>query len=68
MAFDSISDFLAMDGYAHFVWPVCFIAVFALVILYVTAKKKTKRLFNDVIKEQSRQQRIKAAEELSETL
>lgn len=68
MAFDSFSDFLAMGGYAMYVWPVVFITLISFLFLYVSSKKRNQTLLKGVIKEQQRQARIEAAKELTETL
>ncbi|MBD8511887.1 heme exporter protein CcmD [Photobacterium sp. WH77] len=68
MHFDSFSDFLAMGGYAGYVWSAYGISALSLLILLWTSIRKSRRLAADIKNRIAREQRIKAAENLENTL
>ncbi|NAW66360.1 MULTISPECIES: heme exporter protein CcmD [Photobacterium] len=68
MHFDSFSDFLAMGGYASYVWAAYGISALSLLILLWSSIRKSRRLAADIKNKIAREQRIKAAENLENTL
>ncbi|MEI8595107.1 MAG: heme exporter protein CcmD [Photobacterium halotolerans] len=68
MHFDSFSDFLAMGGYAGYVWAAYGISALSLLILLWSSISKSRRLAADIKNKIAREQRIKAAENLENTL
>ncbi|WP_120510293.1 heme exporter protein CcmD [Photobacterium salinisoli] len=68
MHFDSFSDFLAMGGYASYVWAAYGISALSLLILLWSSIRKSRRLATDIKNKIAREQRIKAAENLENTL
>ncbi|NAX46806.1 heme exporter protein CcmD [Photobacterium halotolerans] len=68
MHFDSFGDFLAMGGYASYVWAAYGISALSLLILLWSSIRKSRRLAADIKNKIAREQRIKAAENLENTL
>ncbi|KKD01136.1 heme exporter protein CcmD [Photobacterium halotolerans] len=68
MHFDSFSDFLAMGGYASYVWAAYGISALSMLILLWSSIRKSRRLAADIKNKIAREQRIKAAENLENTL
>ncbi|MEL6115287.1 heme exporter protein CcmD [Photobacterium sp. SP02] len=68
MHFDSFSDFLAMGGYAGYVWAAYGISALSLLMLLWSSISKSRRLAADIKNKIAREQRIKAAENLENTL
>lgn len=68
MHFDSMIDFWAMGGYAYYVWTafaITLIALFGVVVSYLLTRKK---LLQEIRKNMAREQRIKKAQEMENTL
>lgn len=68
MHFDSFSDFLAMGGYASYVWAAYGISFGALLWLMVSSLNTKRRLAAEIKNKIAREQRIKDAEKLENTL
>ena len=61
MHFEDFSSFLDMAGYGVYVWLSFGCAALSLMILWFDSFFSKRRLLNQVLKEQARQARIKAA-------
>lgn len=59
MHFDSFGDFLAMGGYAFYVWLSFGVTFFSLFAVYLEQKWRTGKLRTQVILEHERAERIK---------
>ncbi|MDE1221257.1 heme exporter protein CcmD [Vibrio aestuarianus] len=68
MHFDSFSDFLAMGGYAGYVWSAFGITFLSMLILLAVSMKRGKTLLQDVQAKVDRQARIDAAKHMENTL
>ena len=68
MHFESFSDFLAMGGYAAYVWSAYGISFAALLWLLFSSLSRKRRLANEIKNKIAREQRIKAAKKLENTL
>jgi len=68
MHFESLSDFLAMGGYAGYVWSAFGITFFVMIALLVSSVRRHKTLLNEVQAKVERQARIDAAKNLENTL
>ncbi|MFD2180227.1 heme exporter protein CcmD [Veronia pacifica] len=68
MYFDSFSDFLAMGGYAPYVWSAFGITVLAMVGLIMTSALTHRKLLREIKNNLAREQRMKKAKELESTL
>lgn len=68
MHFDSLGDFLAMGGYAGYVWSAFGITFLSMLILLVVSIKRGKTLLQDVQAKVDRQARIDAAKHMENTL
>jgi len=68
MAFDSISEFLAMGGYGFYVWLAYGLSFLALTILVVNSVTKKNKLLKTVQQRLAREQRIKKAQKMENTL
>ncbi|ANP77170.1 heme exporter protein CcmD [Vibrio sp. 10N.222.51.C8] len=68
MYFESLSDFLAMGGYASYVWSAFGITFLAMIILLVVSVRRGKQLLNEVQAKIDRQARIDAAKNMENTL
>jgi heme exporter protein D len=67
MYFDDINSFFDMGGYGLYVWLSFGGAAFSLLVLWLDSLFSKRRLFTQVLSEQARQGRIKAAAEQSAT-
>lgn len=67
MHFDDFSSFLDMGGYGLFVWLSFGAASLSLLTLWLDSFFSKRTLFSQVLSEQARQARIKAAAEQSAT-
>ena len=67
MHFEDISSFLDMGGYALYVWLSFGAAVLSLLVLWLDSFFSKQTLFTQVLSEQARQARIKAAAEQGAT-
>ena len=61
MQFDSLHDFLAMGGYALYVWLSFGVSLLALVWVVLDSASTHKKLLRNAREEQARQSRIAAA-------
>lgn len=68
MYFASFSDFLAMGGYAFYVWLSFGLTLFCLVGIIISTRMKTRSLFNELRSKQARESRRKAARQMENTL
>lgn len=68
MAFSSIDEFLAMGGYAFYVWLAYGVSFLALIILIINTQQKKKKILMAVEQRLLRQQRIKNAQDIEGTL
>ncbi|GAL08764.1 heme exporter protein CcmD [Photobacterium aphoticum] len=68
MHFDSFSDFLAMGGYGPYVWAAYGISFAALLWIMFSSLNTKRRLAADIKNKIAREQRIKDAEKLENTL
>lgn len=68
MHFDSLSDFLAMGGYAGYVWSAFGITFASMMILLWVSVRRGRRLLTEVQAKVDRQARIDAAKNLENTL
>ncbi|WP_038177010.1 heme exporter protein CcmD [Vibrio pacinii] len=68
MYFESLSDFIAMGGYAGYVWSAFGITFGAMLILLWVSVSRGRRLLNEVQAKVDRQARIDAAKNLENTL
>lgn len=68
MYFDSFSDFLAMGGYAPYVWSSFGITFLCLLVLAWLSVKRKNQILRQVRDEIERQQRIEAAKTMEDTL
>ncbi|GLS89434.1 heme exporter protein D [Psychromonas marina] len=68
MAFESISDFIAMGGYGFYVWLSYGLTFLALIILVVNSIAKKNKILKNVEQRLSREQRIKKAQNMEGTL
>ncbi|CAH8202788.1 heme exporter protein CcmD [Vibrio aestuarianus] len=68
MHFDSLGDFLAMGGYAGYVWSAFGITFLSMLILLAVSMKRGKTLLQDVQAKVDRQARIDAAKHMENTL
>ncbi|MEZ8029514.1 heme exporter protein CcmD [Enterovibrio norvegicus] len=68
MHFTSFSAFLDMGGYAVYVWSSFGITFGALLWLVISAHLTRRKLFNDIKNRAAREQRIKNAQNMENTL
>ncbi|WP_421332997.1 heme exporter protein CcmD [Aeromonas sp. 603607] len=68
MHFASFSHFLAMGGYAFYVWLSFGLTLLCLVGIIISTRMKTRRLFNELRSKQARESRRKAARQMENTL
>ncbi|RJX73810.1 heme exporter protein CcmD [Vibrio sinensis] len=68
MHFESFSDFLAMGGYAGYVWAAFGITFGVMIGILVISLRQGKTLMNEVVAKIDRQARIDAAKNLENTL
>jgi heme exporter protein D len=65
MYFEDINSFLDMGGYGLYVWLSFGSAALSLLVLWLDSLFSKRKLFTQVLSEQTRQARIKAAAEQS---
>ncbi|MDD1783239.1 heme exporter protein CcmD [Enterovibrio sp. ZSDZ35] len=68
MHFSSFSEFLAMGGYSSYVWGAFGITLIAMLWLVVSAYVTRRKLFQEIKNKIAREQRIKNAENMENTL
>jgi heme exporter protein D len=68
MYFDSFQEFLAMGGYAGYVWSAFGMTFGAMLILILMGLHRRKQILQDVKKRVERQARIDAAKAMENTL
>lgn len=68
MYFNSLSELLAMGGYASYVWSAFGFTFLCLLVLLVSTVRRHRRLLRDVRANIERQARIKAAKKMENTL
>ncbi|OAN18584.1 transcriptional regulator [Photobacterium jeanii] len=68
MHFESFSDFLAMGGYASYVWSAYGISFLAMLWILMSSLNKKRRLMAELKNKIAREQRIQDAEKLENTL
>jgi len=68
MAFDSIGEFLAMGGYGFYVWLAYGLTFLALISVTVNSLTKKNKILKGVEQRLAREQRIKNAQNMEDTL
>lgn len=68
MAFDSISEFIAMGGYGFYVWLSYGLTFLALIILIINSVAKKNKILKEVEQRHLREQRMKSAQNTENTL
>lgn len=68
MHFESLSDFLAMGGYAGYVWSAFGITFLSMIIALIVSLRQGDALLKEVQSKVERQARIDAAKNLENTL
>lgn len=68
MHFSSFSEFLAMGGYGAYVWSSFAITIVAMAWLVIAAKLTRRKLFKEIENKVAREQRIKNAKSMENTL
>ena len=68
MHFASFSDFMAMGGYAFYVWLSFGLTLFCLVGIVMSTRLKTRNLLGELRNKQAREVRRKAAQQMENTL
>ncbi|WP_318435297.1 heme exporter protein CcmD [Photobacterium leiognathi] len=68
MHFDSMSDFFAMGGYAAYVWSSFCISFIAMLWILFSSMATQRRLLGDIKNKMAREERIKEAKKLENTL
>ncbi|EHK5438219.1 heme exporter protein CcmD [Aeromonas hydrophila] len=68
MHFASFSDFLAMGGYAFYVWLSFGLTLLCLVGIVISTRMKTRALLGELHNKQAREARRKAAQQMENTL
>ena len=68
MQFDSFSSFLAMGGYAFYVWMSFGVTFGAMLLFVVISYRQHRLLLKKVVQEQQRQLRIQTARKKSRVL
>ncbi|MFA7833675.1 heme exporter protein CcmD [Aeromonas dhakensis] len=68
MHFASFSDFLAMGGYAFYVWLSFGLTLLCLVGIVISTRMKTRSLLDELRSKQAREARRKAAQQMENTL
>ncbi|EIM1709260.1 TPA: heme exporter protein CcmD [Aeromonas dhakensis] len=68
MYFASFSDFLAMGGYAFYVWLSFGLTLLCLVGIVISTRMKTRSLLGELRSKQAREARRKAAQQMENTL
>ena len=68
MHFASFSDFLAMGGYAFYVWLSFGLTLVCLIGIVISTRMKTRSLLGELRSKQAREARRKAAQKMENTL
>ena len=68
MHFASFSDFLAMGGYAFYVWLSFGLTLICLIGIVISTRMKTRSLLGELHSKQAREARRKAAQQMENTL
>ncbi|BBQ54129.1 heme exporter protein CcmD [Aeromonas jandaei] len=68
MHFASFSDFLAMGGYAFYVWLSFGLTLVCLIGIVISTRMKTRSLLGELRSKQAREARRKAAQQMENTL
>ncbi|WP_421330247.1 heme exporter protein CcmD [Aeromonas veronii] len=68
MHFASLSDFMAMGGYAFYVWLSFGLTLVCLVGIIISTRMKTRSLLAELRSKQAREARRKAAQQMENTL
>ena len=68
MYFDSINDFFAMDGYAGYVRSAYAISFLSMLWILFSSLTTKRRLLREIKNRMAREQRIKEAKTLENTL
>ncbi|WP_261815584.1 heme exporter protein CcmD [Vibrio gallicus] len=68
MHFDSFSDFLAMGGYAGYVWSAFGITFGVMAFLFVFSQRSHTAILKEVRNKMDRQARVDAARDVENTL
>ncbi|CZF77231.1 transcriptional regulator [Grimontia sp. AD028] len=68
MHFDSFSEFLAMGGYAGYVWGAFGITFVAMAWVALATRFTRRKLFKEIKNKVAREQRIKNAQKMENTL
>ncbi|MGL6624084.1 heme exporter protein CcmD [Aeromonas jandaei] len=68
MHFASFSDFLAMGGYAFYVWLSFGLTLICLIGIVISTRMKTRSLLGELRSKQAREVRRKAAQQMENTL
>ncbi|RAJ09593.1 heme exporter protein CcmD [Aeromonas salmonicida] len=68
MYFASFSDFMAMGGYAFYVWLSFGLTLICLVGIVISTRIKTRSLLGELRSKQAREARRKAAQQMENTL
>lgn len=68
MHFASFSDFMAMGGYAFYVWLSFGLTLVCLVGIIISTRMKTRSLLAELRSKQAREARRKAARQMENTL
>ncbi len=68
MHFETFSDFLAMGGYATYVWFAFGITFLALFWIVFASLGKRRQLLKEIEQKMAREQRIEKAKKLENTL
>ena len=68
MHFASFSDFMAMGGYAFYVWLSFGLTALCLVGIVISTRLKTRNLLGELRNKQAREARRKAAKQMENTL
>lgn len=68
MHFASFSDFMAMGGYAFYVWLSFGLTALCLVCIVISTRLKTRSLLGELRNKQAREARRKAAQQMENTL
>ncbi|ANB54547.1 heme exporter protein CcmD [Aeromonas veronii] len=68
MHFASFNDFMAMGGYAFYVWLSFGLTLVCLVGIIISTRMKTRSLLGELRSKQAREARRKAAQQMENTL
>ncbi|MCW0507153.1 heme exporter protein CcmD [Aeromonas piscicola] len=68
MHFASFSDFMAMGGYAFYVWLSFGLTLICLVGIVISTRLKTRSLLGELRSKQARETRRKAAQQMENIL